>query len=312
MTRFPAISAALLLMASAFVAPVSVVPAFAAATDLTVETDTPHAATPLERPSGGDVDLALEAAVEWTLLHGLGHALVADNELALPGAEEAAVDDFASTRMLARYGDEDGAERLAAAAEIFFLQAADEDADFYGEHLPDERRAFRIACMVEGTDEDVGADLAAWAGLPENAFEACGDADRDIQTEAWDVLLSDSLLLEDEPPAEVTVAYEGEGAALDWLRESGLLEAFANETASTYAFFDPLAVTARACGEPDAFYEPGTGIVVCAELADDLGALALASAGADDADGGDEAAASELSGSEASEATADEPQPATE
>ena len=128
--------------------------------------------------------------------------------------------------------------------------------------------------------------------MPDGGFDAC-ETDRDLATETWDVLLGPNALFDDEPPAEVSVTYgpaEGLEAERAALEATGALETLAAEAAATHALFEPLAIEARACGEPSAFHDAeNRAVVVCYELV--AGLLALRAAGEGDGANDDSAGA---------------------
>ena len=239
--------------------------------------DPPVIETSNGAPPGYDPDFALQAAIEWTLLHELGHALVAEFDLPIAGSEESAVDGFASSRLAERHNDFEAADRLAATAQLWFQKAErNSGPDILGDHESDGRRAFRIACIAEEVSPDTGAELAAWAGFDADLYETCGDANLVIQAEAWDLLLADAFLSGGEPQSKVAVTYlVGGGETRERLVESGLVERIATEAARTYRWSGTLEFVGRECGVPEAYFDPDEWrIVLCYELVADLYDLA--------------------------------------
>ena len=255
----------------------------------------------------------LDANVEWILDHELAHALILAFELPVLGQEEDAADAFASASVSARHPEREAATRLALVAEAWFLEAERSEAegtiDYFGEHDLDRQRAFRVLCVANGADPAIADAALGHADVPDGGFDGC-EIDRDLATESWDVLIGPNTLYDDEPPADVSVAY-GPAEGLDderaALEATGALEALAEEAASTYALFDPLTIEGRACGETEAFHDAEEGaIVICYELVADLLALRADARTADaDAAGSAGADAAGSAGADGANADAD-------
>ena len=241
-----------------------------------------------------DDALFLAANVEWVLDHEMAHALIDAFDLPVLGQEEDAADSFASASVSARHPEPEAARRLALVAELWFLEAertdeaertgAGDGPDYFAEHDLDIQRGFRVLCVANGADPAVAEAALDFVDVPDGGFDGC-EVDRDLATESWDVLIGPNTLYDDEPPADVSVEYgpagglEVERAALE---ATGAMEALAEEAAGTYALFDPLVIAGRACGEPDAFFDPEAGeIVVCYEFVGDIVALRAASLAAE-------------------------------
>ena len=240
----------------------------------------------------------LEANIEWVLDHELAHALIHAFDLTVPGQEEDAADAFASASVSARHPEREAAGRLALVAELWFLQAGRTDADgapdYFSEHDLDTRRGFRVLCVANGADPAVADEALGFVDVPDGGFDGC-EVDRDLATESWDVLIGPNTLYDDEPPADVSVEYRPAGgldAERAALEATGALETLAEEAASAYALFDPLAIVADACGEADAGFDPDKGeIVVCYEFVADMLALHATAGAAGDGQASDEGAA---------------------
>ena len=219
---------------------------------------------------GTDAETSVAAAMEWLMLRALSDALVDRLDVAPEGDGTLAGIGFASTRLAARYDDAEAGDRLARVAQVLVAVRGEGGAP------ATEGDAFAVACIANGADPAAGRAFAERNGFEPALYDGCGPADLDTQTEAWDVALSGALLFEGEPPAEVPVEVEGEGASADWLTGTGLVEGFADEAASTSAFIDPLPVTVRSCSAPGVRYAPGEGVSVCTETVDLLAGAALA------------------------------------
>ncbi|MBW3695166.1 hypothetical protein EK599_05645 [Vibrio sp. T187] len=97
-----------------------------------------------------------------TLLHEAGHAYVADQNIAVLGKEEDAVDNFATLLMLNYI--ENGDDAAISAADMFAFES-DDRPDYYDfgeyidEHSFDLQRYFSTLCLVYGSDPEKHANL---------------------------------------------------------------------------------------------------------------------------------------------------------
>ena len=234
-------------------------------------------------PAGDDPIVA--ATAEWLLDHALAHVLIGRFELDVDGPVVDAADAFASASVSARHPEREAAERLALAAEAMArVGGGDAPPASFVAHDLGPSRAFRVLCVANGADPAVASAALTYASVPDGGFDACL-VDRDLATEAWDVLIGPNSAFPDDPPAEVTVSYgpaEDLGEARAALEASGALEALAGEAARLYAFFEPVAVEARSCG--DEAPAVGETVVICYESV----AAVLALAAADEAGATDE------------------------
>lgn len=97
-----------------------------------------------------------------TLLHEAGHAYVADQNIAILGKEEDAVDNFA-TVVLLNYVDS-GDDVAISAADMFAFESDDrpdyyEIEEYIGEHSFDLQRYFATLCLVYGSNPEKHHEL---------------------------------------------------------------------------------------------------------------------------------------------------------
>lgn len=215
--------------------------------------------------------------VLFIMFHELGHAMISEFELPVLGREEDAVDNFAS--MLLTPDNEDpemDASILVDAIAGWFASAqmtALEDIAWWGEHGPDQQRAFQIACLLYGSAAGVYDELAEGIGMPEERRAGCASEYEAVST-GWAKLLAPHLLDEGEAPkARIAVTFEDAGeyaAEQAMLKDSELMETLANEISTSFRLPRPLRMKALKCGQPNAFWDAEAGeISICYELVRD-------------------------------------------
>jgi hypothetical protein len=190
------------------------------------------------------------------------------------GREEDAVDNFASVLLSP---DEDDPERdatiLTNAITGWFLSAeriALQDIAWWDEHGPDQQRAYQIACLLYGSEAGAYDQLAEEIGLPPERRERCpGEYQATMQS--WAALLQPHMAADGATPEKrMRISYEEPGdyaAEQALLRESELMETTATEIFTTFRLPRDLRITAKVCGDPNAFWDPGEGeITICYEL----------------------------------------------
>jgi hypothetical protein len=214
--------------------------------------------------------------VVFVLFHEVGHALVSEFQLPVLGREEDAVDRFA-TFLLTPEGDEDAASDpssiLIDAMRGWF--AASErtelaDVEWWNEHGPDQQRAYQIACLLYGADPKKFSSLADEVELPEDRRESC-PAEAESNSASWVKVVEPHVLGDGEKPRQrIMVSYGSSGEyrrERELLKDSGLLEAVAAEISGTFRLPRVLTITAKKCGEPNAFWDSDAAeIQICYEL----------------------------------------------
>lgn len=141
-----------------------------------------------------DWELYAGDALEHTLYHEIGHALVDLLSIPVLGKEEDAVDDFGIIMLiLAR---EDGDERAVSAAELFFMEGEEieefTDEDLMDEHSLDDQRGFKSLCLVYGSDPEKYEDIAKDLEMDEDRRLMCEET-FERQTFNWLTLLRPHL-----------------------------------------------------------------------------------------------------------------------
>lgn len=131
----------------------------------------------------------------FTVLHEIGHALVALLELPITGREEDAVDDFATLALL-EMNDEQSEAALLSAIEQFASDAEEyekiADLPFADEHSLDKQRFYQMLSLVYGSDPDFYSDLVGGDYLPEERAEN-SQQEYEQKAAAWEKLLAPHL-----------------------------------------------------------------------------------------------------------------------
>ena len=219
----------------------------------------------------------------FTLFHEVGHALVSEFELPVLGREEDAVDRLA-TYLLTPEGDEDedsdSSTILIDAINGWFVSSARTELDeieWWGEHGPDQQRAYQIACLLYGSDPAKFRSLAEEVELPKERRASC-PAEHESNEASWLKVLEAHVLGDGEKPsAKVRVSYGSPGAyraERDLLKESEIVETIAGELSETFRLPRPLRIRAKSCGEANAFWNSDEAqIEICYELLREYGDL---------------------------------------
>ena len=203
-----------------------------------------------------------------TFYHELGHALIDVLQLPVLGREEDAADTL-STLLIHQIWDEDSATAMVYdTAYAFQLYAAEAEAEgyempFWDEHSLDMQRYFNMVCLFYGASPDTRDDVAAELELPEDRAERCAD-EFDLADASWGVML------EDLEPGPKPKGLRMVGANSDDPLVALIAEEIADLNAR-YGLPEWIDVKVEACGEANAFYDPGErSITLCSEYPEDL------------------------------------------
>ncbi len=228
-----------------------------------------------------DPDAFVEGNLYFLAYHELGHALVSEFDLPVVGREEDTVDRLAVWMMTPRDGEEP--EYLTGAIRGWFMTAADtplSKIEWWDEHGADQQRAFQIACLLYGTDTDAFVSIADKVDLPEARRESC-TFEAESNDKGWQKLLEGHVRGDEAAAAEdsISIRYEPTKDYADdaqYLKNVGLLEDLAEQMRTQYKFDDGIKITARECGEPNAYWQGDTRTLeLCYELVADYRRLAM-------------------------------------
>ncbi len=209
--------------------------------------------------------------------HEMAHALIDAFELPLLGPEEDAADAFSTLHMISTLHGR-AVPALRNVSEAWLVMHAQDGTkemmEYYGEHDLSDRRALWIVCLLYGSDPSRFDRVATWADLPPWRKSSCRDEARTTRR-SWSSVLRPHLSAPGSiPEAPIRLNYEDPGALTSeatFLRELGLLEAVAEDYSSRYQWVEPVGITAKNCGEANAFWNAEDNrIEICYELVSEL------------------------------------------
>jgi hypothetical protein len=252
----------------------------------------------VDAPIGRLDDQQRERVVEFvvgnalfTLGHELGHAVIGEFNLPVLGREEDAADSFATLALL--HVGTDFTHRVLVDAARGLLLIGERDRRmgvapaFYDEHGLDQQRAYTIVCLMVGSHPDAFRELARRANLPPERQETCqGDFEQakaswlrllerhfrgSSRPSFWERLVAPRSRLFGQAESSVGVTYGDAPAPLapygEVLRTLGLLELVRDFAAQNFVFSGRIAIEARACGEPNAYWDAQERrVVLCYEF----------------------------------------------
>jgi hypothetical protein len=217
----------------------------------------------------------------FVLLHELAHAMVSDLQIPMLGPEEDAADYLATIELL-DMASAFSHRVLVDAAEGWFLshrrdRYEKEPLYFHSEHGLDKQRAYRILCIMVGSDPVQFIDLAEDAKLPEARQQTCRD-DYAAAASGWNEVLKAHLRSVDQPKVEINVIYgDGKGkydVFAQGLRSLRLLDFVAERVADRLAWPLPLTMETQSCGIINAAWlASARKVTLCYELTDDFAHL---------------------------------------
>lgn len=209
----------------------------------------------------------------FVLYHELGHMLINQLELPVLGKEEDAVDNIATYALLVQQTDEADQALLDASYGWYLsdLNSGDtiDAAAFADEHSLDLQRAFSIVCLMVGNDPVKFGPAANEVEMDPDRQASC--ANDYAQVEGSIAALLAPYVGQDKA---ISVTYDDGGEAYGWaeqmLRDSGILEAAAQDIGTSFKLPNPITIRATTCDEVNAFYSPDTlEVTVCYELLED-------------------------------------------
>jgi len=229
------------------------------------------------------------ANAEFTLLHEMGHLLIAELKLPVLGREEDAADQLGFMGLLLPYDQHRDANFYAKLLDITDYwrlewrrtKSAEEEVHAWDSHGLDAQRFYNLACLAYGSDPDTLEWIPEITGLPVERALYCDQEYQQVrQAVAWveqqyrrdpGQAAQQILVIYDPPPANFA---NGE-ALLELLRNSGILESVAQRASNTFALPRELRIRLTSCGGPDAWYNRNSGdLALCYELLEHFRGLA--------------------------------------
>ncbi|HEY7296317.1 MAG TPA: DUF4344 domain-containing metallopeptidase [Xanthobacteraceae bacterium] len=220
----------------------------------------------------------------FVLLHEVAHVMVDEMNLPVLGREEDAADTFAALTML-KMGTSFSQRVLAHASKGWFLsdrrdRETGAEPIYYGEHNLSQQRAYRIVCLMVGSDPGKFKSVADEIKMPQSRQESCKE-DYAQASRSWDMVLKPHRRALDQPETKINVAYSDAEGDFELFARSfrsvQLLEAVAERAATDFTWPAPFTIEMGSCGRPEAAWAEKTRTIrVCYELAFDLAQLHLA------------------------------------
>lgn len=226
------------------------------------------------------IDDFVLANLAFITLHEMGHALISEFELRIPGREEETADRFAAYMMV----QSQPMEELFKDAIIGWFARADqkkpEENDLWSRHNTDIQRAVNAVCLLYGTDPRRFKSLADEYKMASEARKPCND-DATNNGQTWfEALLAEGYVIAGTaetrariPPAGsefMTIEYNQSKnfkAERDLLIKSGLLEETRNGFRRNFVIESGIKLTAEECGEANAFWlKSARKLTICYEL----------------------------------------------
>lgn len=224
----------------------------------------------------------LAGNLSFAILHETGHALIADMSLPVLGSEEDAADTYATVAMLTM-GTVATQGALEGAAKGWFYSDRNDflhgaPFDYYDTHGLDVQRAYRIVCLMVGSDPDKFNGLADDTKLPEERRDSCAADYADAKWSWVKALTPYYRKSPDLPRTTISVVYGDAKGHLDIYRRFveaiQMSEIAAGHLADAFLWRAPFAIDWQTCGEAGAHWQfKSRKLLVCYELADEFARL---------------------------------------
>jgi hypothetical protein len=212
------------------------------------------------------------------LYHEVGHLLIDQLSLPVLGKEEDAADNMA-TYVLLRQKTR-AADRILTDSAYGWLLSGDEynatleKSDFYDAHALDHQRAYQIVCLMVGSSRERFGKVADDYEIDKERQESCRYDYLTVERSMEALLGPEQGKNHTGSEVEIHYApvYSGEyKLAADVFERSGIFEDVAAEIQTNYGLPNKVAFNARACGEPNAYYDDQSiEVIFCYELFQDL------------------------------------------
>ncbi|MFQ6547322.1 DUF4344 domain-containing metallopeptidase [Aestuariibius sp. 2305UL40-4] len=180
-------------------------------------------AAALAAPAAAETEVTpfVENVVIHVVMHEMAHALIREFDLPVLGNEEVIADAFATLAVAEIWPDRAADIVMARAASLWLEGEQSGEADLWGEHPPDTRRAFRAACLLYGSDPGRFGEIAQLVDMPRDAAEDCAEAAPEI-ARSWRRIVAPYRMPEGRLSTEFRLIYE-DGPLTAEMQESGVL-----------------------------------------------------------------------------------------
>ena len=211
----------------------------------------------------------------YSVYHEVGHMMVGEFALPVLGKEEDAADSLAVILLLNDDEDENSYQSLVDAADGWYFAAQKTaisgmaDLSFYDEHSLGIQRAYAMACLMIGKDQEWFKDTADFYAIDQDRRDSCAYT-YEQSLAAWNTVLEPHLTT-GKPSAAIDVIYDDAGPYqefADALEERQILEHAAELITETYNLPRPIVFRATQCGEANAYWSPSGELTYCYEMAE--------------------------------------------
>lgn len=219
--------------------------------------------------------------IEFSVLHEMGHLLIAELDLPVFGREEDAADQLGFINLFLAHGLQRDADFYAALIDIAdywrleWQRAKDDDDQVqpWASHALDAQRFYNLACLIYGSDPDRLEWVPTITGLPVERALYCDQEYAQVRRAlAW-VEQQHGRSIGEQPFHRIEVIYDTLGLRLghiqpliEEIQRTGRIEAIARRASATYRLPRDLVLRLTNCGGPDAWYHRHAGeLVLCYE-----------------------------------------------
>jgi len=220
------------------------------------------------------------ANAEFSVMHEMGHMLIAEYNLPVLGREEDAADQIGFIllfRLYKKLPQDEIDARLLDIADYWRLEwqtpkPSTEQVLAWDSHPLDEQRYYNLACLLYGSDMDRLDWLPAFTGLPyERAIYCDQEFQQALKAVNWVRHARRVVAIRHHPSARLEfetplIDREETEQLIALLRDENRLQTLVNEVFQQFRPPLPLTLRLLNCGAPDAWYDiNGREMALCYE-----------------------------------------------
>jgi Putative metallopeptidase len=230
----------------------------------------------LEDDLSGLSDEQLKNTVEFAfnnslffMFHEAGHMLISEFDLPVLGREEDAADSLSSLLLLEMDNETFDQALVDSVDGWTFSAEAGQEPDLFDSHALNQQRAFSMVCLMVGKDGETFQESAVDLDFPKGRREQCvGEYQK--ARKSWFGVLEPHIRGEDGQSSFEISYLKPENTELvsyaETFKESNILDIL-KDVLVTYNLDDDIKLTARECGQSNAYWSPGDReITYCYEL----------------------------------------------